>query len=63
METTVHAGEWSGADSVRQALTEMGASRIGHGVRVMEDSEVANDIVGLLVQAKYHHLQEYGKEK
>ncbi|MFQ5923201.1 MAG: adenosine deaminase [Anaerolineales bacterium] len=40
LETTVHAGEWTGADSVSQALNSMGASRIGHGVRVMEDAEV-----------------------
>lgn len=40
LKATVHAGEWSGADSVKQALTLMGASRIGHGVRVMEDAEV-----------------------
>lgn len=42
LHTTVHAGEWSGADSVNQALTSMGASRIGHGVRVLEDAEVVS---------------------
>ena len=40
LHTTVHAGEWTGAESVKQALTTMSASRIGHGVRVMEDAEV-----------------------
>ena len=40
LETTVHAGEWAGPESVKQALITMGASRIGHGVRVMEDAEV-----------------------
>ncbi len=37
---TVHAGEWSGAESVRFALERLGANRIGHGVRVLEDTEV-----------------------
>jgi adenosine deaminase len=40
LHTTIHAGEWTGAESVSQALVDMGASRIGHGVRVMEDAEV-----------------------
>lgn len=36
---TLHAGEAAGADSVRCAV-EMGARRIGHGVRSMEDPAV-----------------------
>lgn len=36
---TLHAGEWSGPDSVRKAIEVMGAARIAHGGRVMEDPE------------------------
>jgi adenosine deaminase len=38
--TTAHAGEWAGAESVRFALEGLGADRIGHGVRVLEDRDV-----------------------
>jgi adenosine deaminase len=34
---TIHAGEWSGAANVREAIEVFGAQRIGHGVRVLED--------------------------
>jgi len=34
---TTHAGEFCGADSVRQALDDLRVDRIGHGVRVVED--------------------------
>ncbi|HEX6385714.1 MAG TPA: adenosine deaminase [Anaerolineae bacterium] len=37
---TVHAGEWASALGVRQAIEELYADRIGHGVRAMENSEV-----------------------
>ncbi len=36
---TVHAGEWAGAGSVLHAINGMQASRIGHGVRVVEDPQ------------------------
>lgn len=40
LRITVHAGEWSGAANVRQAIEVLGAERIGHGVRVLEDDGV-----------------------
>ena len=38
--TTIHAGEAWGADSIRQAIDEGGARRIGHGTRLVEDPEL-----------------------
>jgi adenosine deaminase len=40
LNITVHAGEWGSADNVAEAITQLAAERIGHGVRVMEDAEV-----------------------
>lgn len=40
LRVTIHAGEWSGAENVRQAIEELGADRIGHGIRVLEDPGV-----------------------
>ena len=37
---TCHAGEGDGPESVRQALEECRAQRIGHGTRIHEDSEL-----------------------
>lgn len=38
--TKAHAGEFGGADNVRQAIEELGVSRIQHGVRAIDDPGV-----------------------
>ncbi len=43
LHITIHAGEWGPAANVKEAIAELGAERIGHGVRVLED----NDAVAL----------------
>jgi adenosine deaminase len=40
LHVTIHAGEWGPARHVKEAIEELGAERIGHGVRVLEDSKV-----------------------
>jgi adenosine deaminase len=42
---TIHAGEWAGADSVREALFDLEADRIGHGVRCGEAPDVLEAVV------------------
>ncbi len=36
-QITVHAGEAAGAESIWQAVRDLGATRIGHGVRTLDD--------------------------
>ncbi len=38
---TVHAGEGHGVESIRQAVHDCGANRIGHGTRLFEDPSLA----------------------
>jgi adenosine deaminase len=40
---TVHAGEWAGPESVRAAL-ELPVTRIGHGVRAIEDPSLVAEL-------------------
>ena len=48
LKRTVHAGESSGPEGVRDALEWLGADRIDHGVRAVEDP----DLVKLLVDRR-----------
>jgi len=40
LHVTIHAGEWGPSYNVREAIEEVGAERIGHGVRVLEDESI-----------------------
>jgi adenosine deaminase len=40
LSITIHAGEWSGPENVREAIEGFEAQRIGHGVRILEDKFV-----------------------
>ena len=36
LHVTAHAGEWNGGENVADAIQQLGAMRIGHGIRVLE---------------------------
>lgn len=40
LNITIHAGEWGGAANVAEAIKHFETTRIGHGVRIMEDADV-----------------------
>jgi adenosine deaminase len=44
---TIHAGELCGAFSVQDALDHVGPSRIGHGVRAIEDADLVKRLADL----------------
>ena len=45
LHSVPHAGETEGPESVRQAIDALGAERIGHGVRAIEDPVLIEQIV------------------
>jgi adenosine deaminase len=40
LHITIHAGEWGPATNVKEAIEELDAERVGHGVRVLEDENI-----------------------
>jgi adenosine deaminase len=44
LRITAHAGEWNGPEEVRAAMNDLGAERIGHGVRAIEDMALVEEI-------------------
>ena len=75
---TAHAGEVAGADSIRSAVEDLGAERIGHGVRAYEDPEVvamlkdhgiplemciiSNSKTGVCPSVKDHPIKDYFRQ-
>jgi adenosine deaminase len=45
MACTCHAGEGDGPHSIRQAIHDLGAQRIGHGTRLFEDTALLDEVV------------------
>lgn len=44
LHVTAHAGEGAGPPSIRHALTDLGITRIGHGVRASEDPTLVQEL-------------------
>ncbi len=42
---TIHAGEWGSANNIRSAVQALGADRIGHGVRAVEDTTLCDWLI------------------
>lgn len=59
---TVHAGEAAGLDSIRSALLDGRALRLGHGVRIAEDLEVITR-EGDEVQVRFGDLARWVRDR
>ena len=44
LSVTIHAGEWAGPESVREAITTLRAMRLGHGVRAVQDKALLAEL-------------------
>lgn len=46
---TVHAGEWAGPEGIREALARLPVTRLGHGVRAIEDPALVDQLAASAV--------------
>lgn len=58
LHITIHAGEAFGLPSIREALHDCGAERLGHGIRIVDDimlegRPVAEDLAGAIARARH----------
>ncbi|MBN1899042.1 MAG: adenosine deaminase [Spirochaetes bacterium] len=44
MPVTIHAGEAGGSENIKEAINVMGATRIGHGIKVVNDPELYQEV-------------------
>jgi adenosine deaminase len=44
LRITAHAGEWGGPESVREAIDDLRAERVGHGVRAIENLSLVDEL-------------------
>jgi len=42
---TIHAGEWDGPENIRNAMNLLHPTRLGHGVRSIEDPDLVKEII------------------
>ncbi|NBS28180.1 MAG: adenosine deaminase [Actinobacteria bacterium] len=54
-KVTLHAGEGDGVDSIRQAVVDCRAHRIGHGVRIVEDIDFSGSVPRFGEVAQFVH--------
>ncbi|MFS0867842.1 adenosine deaminase [Microbacterium sp. 179-B 1A2 NHS] len=59
---TVHAGEAAGLDSIRSALVDGRALRLGHGVRIAEDLDIVEQ-KGDEVQVRFGDLARWVRDR
>jgi len=45
LKLTTHAGEWGGSESVRQAISDLNVERLGHGVQVIVDPALVQEVI------------------
>ncbi|MEQ8342646.1 MAG: adenosine deaminase [Marinovum algicola] len=45
LRLTTHAGEWRGPEEVRAAVRDLRVERVGHGVRVIEDLALVDELI------------------